>query len=102
MLYMVIEHFRDQSAQKVYQRAHSQGRMLPDGLHYIDSWVDTSFERCFQLMECDDIALFEEWFQHWSDLVKFEVIPVHTSQQAFEAFKNESLSIPTKVPDPSE
>ena len=54
MLFMVIEHFKDRDAKAVYRRAKEHGRMLPEGLKYIDSWVETNFDRCFQLMECDD------------------------------------------------
>ena len=76
MLYMVIETFT-QGAGPVYERAAERGRMLPPGLAYVDSWVDErSLERCFQLMETDDPALFDEWIAGWADLVQFEVVPV--------------------------
>ena len=36
----------------VYERAAVQGRMLPEGLRYIDSWVaGEKLDQCFQLME---------------------------------------------------
>ena len=79
MLVMVIERFRDTAA--VYQRSKERGRMLPDGLEYIDSWVDPEGARCFQLMRYTDVALFEEWASHWSDLVDFEFIPVISSAE---------------------
>ena len=82
MLFMVVERFRDGNARPVYERAGTHGRMLPDGLRYLDSWVEASFGRCFQLMECDDLALLMAWIARWSDLVEFEVIPVVTSSQA--------------------
>lgn len=82
MLFMVIERFRDRNAAAVYRRHREHGRMFPEGLKYIDSWVEPNFDRCFQLMECDDPDLFQQWIEHWQDLVEFEVIPVVTSQQA--------------------
>jgi hypothetical protein len=82
MLYMVIERYVSGPG-PVYERAASKGRMLPDGLVYIDSWVvDASLDRCFQLMETDDPALFEVWTRRWRDLVEFEVFPVVTSAEA--------------------
>jgi hypothetical protein len=82
MKYMVIENYVGGAA-AVYARARDQGRMLPNGLHYLDSWVDAdSRDRCFQLMETDDATLFEEWIARWSDLVTFEVIPVVSSTTA--------------------
>jgi hypothetical protein len=82
MLFMVIERFKDRDAAPVYKRFREHGRMAPDGLKYIDSWVEKNFDRCFQLMECDDTKLFEEWIAHWKDLVDFEVVEVMTSKQA--------------------
>jgi hypothetical protein len=80
MLFMVIERFRDPKL--VYARARERGRLLPDGLRYVDSWVEASFGRCFQLMECDDLSLLMTWISRWRDLVDFEVVPVVTSAQA--------------------
>lgn len=82
MLFMVIEHFKNRDAAPVYRRFDENGRMMPEGLKYIDSWVEPNFERCFQLMETDDPALFQEWVDNWRDLVDFEVIPVVTSAEA--------------------
>ena len=82
MLYMVIENFKDGDAVSVYQRFRDQGRMLPAGLHYHASWVEQSFGRCFQLMECDDPNLFQEWISQWDDLIDFEVVTVNTSEEA--------------------
>ncbi len=79
---MVIERFRGGDARPVYARARERGRLLPDGVRYVDSWVDAGFARCFQLMECDDLALLTEWIARWADLVEFEVVPVITSGQA--------------------
>ena len=82
MLYMVIEKYR-RGAPPVYARAAERGRLLPPGLHYRDSWVDArSLACCFQLMETDEPALFEEWTRRWSDLVAFEIVPVLTSNEA--------------------
>ena len=80
---MVIERFV-RGAPPVYARAAEKGRMLPDGLAYVDSWIDESLERCFQLMETDDPSLFDEWIANWSDLGEFEVVPVIGSAEAAE------------------
>jgi hypothetical protein len=85
MLFMVIERFRGGDAAPVYRRFRERGRMAPDGLRYVDSWVESGFDRCFQLMECDDPRLLDEWTARWQDLVEFEVVPVVTSRQAAEA-----------------
>jgi hypothetical protein len=82
MLFMVIERFKNRDAVAVYRRAKTQGRILPEGLEYVDSWVETNFDRCFQLMECEDPALFEQWVLAWRDLVDFEIVPVMTSKEA--------------------
>ncbi len=85
MQFMVIERFRNGDAAAVYRRFRDHGRMMPEGLKYIDSWIEDNFERCFQLMECDDRRLFEEWIANWEDLVDFEVIPVISSKEAMAA-----------------
>jgi hypothetical protein len=78
---MVIERFVH-GARPVYERAAEKGRMLPDGLVYVDSWIDESLERCYQLMETEDPGLFDEWIANWSDIGTFEVIPVIDSAEA--------------------
>jgi hypothetical protein len=78
---MVVETFLH-GAEPVYARANERGRMLPEGLHYVDSWVTDDLSRCFQLMEADDPSLFEQWIAHWDDLVSFEVVPVLGSDEA--------------------
>ena len=78
---MVVEQFV-QGARPVYERAAEKGRMLPDGLVYVDSWIDESLERCFQLMETEDPGLFDEWIASWSDIGEFEVVPVIDSAEA--------------------
>jgi hypothetical protein len=80
---MVVERFT-QGPGPVYERAAEQGRLLPDGLVYVDSWVDERLDRCFQLMETDDPMLFDEWTASWSDLAEFEVVPVMSSAEARE------------------
>ena len=82
MLFMVIEHFKNRDAKPIYERFAEKGRMMPDGLKYVNSWVERGFDRCFQLMEADDAELFEAWMANWRDLVDFEVIPVMTSAEA--------------------
>ena len=82
MLYMVVEIFKNRDAAPVYKRFRESGRLAPDGLKYISSWVDERLERCFQLMETDDSALLDEWISHWQDIVDFEVFPVINSAEA--------------------
>ena len=82
MLFMVIERFKGGDAAAVFRRFRERGRMLPEGLRYVDSWVAADLGRCFQLMECDDAAPFDQWVSHWQDLVEFEVVPVVTSAEA--------------------
>lgn len=84
MLYMIIERFRDRDAVPVYRRFRDQGRMAPDGLTYVSSWVTLEMDRCYQVMECEDRRILDQWMARWSDLVEFEVIPVVTSAQAVE------------------
>jgi hypothetical protein len=82
MLYMVIEEFKDASA--IYKRFHEKGRMMPDGLKYISSWIDRDLKRCWQVMETDDEKLFRQWTDAWSDLMEFEIIPVCNSTEVAE------------------
>ncbi len=85
MTYMIIERFRDGDAVPVYRRFRDEGRLAPEGLRYVASWVTQDFERCFQVMECEDDRLLSEWMSRWKDLVDFEVIPVVTSAEALTA-----------------
>lgn len=71
--YMVIERFKDDGLDAVYARFRTEGRMLPDGLHYVDSWLSREAGVCFQLMETDRPGLFQVWFDRWRDLVAFEL-----------------------------
>lgn len=83
-MYMVIEHFRNKDPVPVYRRFRDRGRMVPEGLSYLSSWVDQKLERCYQLMETHDRALLDEWMVSWSDVIDFEVHPVVTSKEAFD------------------
>ena len=83
-LYMVVERFKNKDAAPVYRRFRESGRMMPEGLAYVSSWIDDNFERCYQVMETDDRALLDEWMAHWNDLMEFEVYPVITSKEAVE------------------
>ncbi|MGH2570054.1 MAG: DUF3303 domain-containing protein [bacterium] len=86
---MVIERFRPGCVPEVYRRFRERGRMAPDGVQYISSWVDLEFRRCFQVMEAPDEAMLKEWTDHWSDLVEFEIVPVRTSEHAARAIAPE-------------
>ena len=81
-LYMVIERFRNGDAAPVYRRFRERGRLAPEGLNYISSWVTADLTTCYQVMETADRALLDEWLSRWSDLVEFEVHAVMTSQEA--------------------
>jgi len=83
-LYMIVEHFKDKDAVAVYRRFRDRGRLAPEGLRYVSSWVDDRLERCYQLMETHERALLDQWMANWSDLVDFEVHPVMTSNEAAE------------------
>jgi hypothetical protein len=89
MLFMVIERFKNRDAKAVYRRFREKGRMAPDGLSYVESWVETNFDRCFQLMECADVRLLDRWADHWRDLVEFEFVPVRRSKEAAELISTE-------------
>ena len=82
MRYKVVERFKGRDAKSIYERVRERGRMLPDGLAYVDGWVSAKLDVCFQLMDCEDERLFAEWFRAWRDLVEFEVVPVVSSAEA--------------------
>jgi hypothetical protein len=84
MLYVIVEHFKNEDAVPVYRRFRDRGRLAPEGLIYLSSWVDENFQRCFQIMETENRDLLDQWIANWSDLVDFEVYPVMSSQQAAE------------------
>jgi hypothetical protein len=73
---MVIETFAAGAKEKIYERFRKQGRMLPEGLDYVNSWLEKDGDRCFQLMETSDASLFREWTEHWKDLVNFEIVEI--------------------------
>ena len=82
MQFMVIEHFRDGNPVPVYARFRACGRLAPAGLSYVNSWVADDLTTCYQVMECADRTLLDEWIDAWSDLVDFEVVPVISSADA--------------------
>jgi hypothetical protein len=84
MLYMVIESFRGDPT-PVYRRFRDRGRLAPEGLRYVDSWITRDLQRCYQVMDCDDPRLLQKWIDCWKDLVDFEVMPVLTSSEAAAA-----------------
>jgi len=81
---MIIEHFKNRNPVPVYRRFRDHGRLTPEGLQYVSSWVDERLERCFQLMETDDRKLLDEWIANWSDIIEFEIYPVISSKEAAE------------------
>lgn len=85
MLFLVIEKYRDGDPKPVYRRFKEKGRMAPPGARYGFSWVTTDFERCFQVMDCDDRGVLDKWMANWSDIVDFEVFPIITSEKASAA-----------------
>ena len=84
MLYMVVEDFKGDPG-PVYLRFRDRGRLAPDGLRYVASWVTSDLKRCYQVMECEDRRLLDQWIDEWKDLVDFEVVPVITSREAASA-----------------
>jgi hypothetical protein len=85
MLYMIIERFHDGDPVPVYRRFRDKGRLAPDGVRYVQSWVSADFRCCYQVMDCGDPRLIEQWIAGWKDLVDFEVVPVTTSAEAVAA-----------------
>lgn len=86
MLFMVVEHFKDRDPAPAYKRFAEQGRLMPDGLSYVNSWIEVGMDRCFQEMETEDPALLQEWIKSWGDLVDFEVVPVVCSAEMVNLF----------------
>ena len=82
MLFMIVERFKNADPLPIYRRFRERGRMAPEGLRYVSSWVDEKFERCFQIMEATDPGLLDQWIANWRDIVDFEVYPVITSADA--------------------
>jgi Protein of unknown function (DUF3303) len=90
MLFMVVETFRNQNAKAIYHRLRDKGRMMPEGLAYVNSWIAADVSRCFQLMETDDITLLQRWVAEWSDLMGFEIVPVAPSKDVRQALDPQS------------
>ena len=90
MLFMVIEHFDQGRVKEVYGRFAERGRMAPDGLRYLDSWVSADLSRCFQVMECDDVTLLQQWVLAWGDLVRFEIVPLAASKATAAALSGKT------------
>ena len=82
MLYMIIEYFHPGQMKKLYQRFDEKGRMLPEGVEYINSWINEDVTVCYQVMEAASITQLHEWIANWKDLVDFEIIPVISSAEA--------------------
>ena len=89
MFFMVIEHFKSRNPAPVYKRFAEQGRLMPEGLEYVNSWIEVGMDRCFQVMKADDPILLQEWIKNWGDLVDFEVVPVVTSAEMQTLFRQE-------------
>jgi hypothetical protein len=87
MLFMVVERFKNRDAKAVYRRFRDHGRGAPEGLTYVGSWIEANFDRCFQLMECDDPRLLQAWVAFWSDLIEFEIVPVVPSAETRAAIE---------------
>lgn len=84
MLFMVIERFKNRDAKAVYRRFREKGRMAPEGLNYVGSWIEANWDRCFQLMECQDARLLQQWVTQWQDLCEFEFVPVVPSKETVD------------------
>jgi hypothetical protein len=81
---MVIERFKEGAAPEIYRRFCKKGRMMPEGLKYLSSWIADDLKTCWQVMETDDFALFDRWIDNWRDLMEFEIVPVRTSAEVRE------------------
>jgi hypothetical protein len=90
MFFMVVETFRNQDAGAIYRRLREKGRMMPDGLTFVSSWVAADLSRCFQLMEANDITLLQRWITGWSDLMAFEIVPVVAGKDTAQALSGDS------------
>ena len=101
MMFMVIERFRNRDPKPIYRRLRDQGRQMPDDLKYVDSWIDPTFERCFQLMQCDDVRLLQQWIVRWSDLIDFEIVPVVPSKETQEIVAPYLDSAPNRARRPA-
>jgi uncharacterized protein DUF3303 len=84
MLFMVVEKFKNRDAKAIYRRLREGGRGMPAGLTYVGSWIEANFDRCFQLMQCDDARLLQQWVLSWNDLMECEIVPVVPSKETRE------------------
>jgi hypothetical protein len=84
MLFMIVERFKNRDPRPIYRRLQDAGRQMPEGLRYLDSWIEPNFDRCFQLMETGDARLLQQWILGWGDLVEFEIVPVVPSKDTRE------------------
>ena len=84
MLYMVVERFKEGAAPRIYERLREKGRMMPEGLNYVSSWIDHNLKTCWQVMETAEFVLLERWVDNWKDLMDFEIVPVRTSAETRE------------------
>lgn len=82
MRYLIIEHFRKETVKELYQRFDQQGRLMPAGVHYIDSWINEDVSKCYQLMESDSLNGLQKWIANWDDLADFEIVPIISSDEA--------------------
>jgi len=89
MLYMVVERFKNAPA--IYQRLQEKGRMMPEGLEYLSSWIDRDFKTCWQVMQTENPELFDQWTANWNDLMEVEIIPVRTSADVREMMERGKL-----------
>ena len=89
MLFMVVEDFRNRDRKAIYRRFRDKGRMAPNGLQFVNSWMSADMSRCFQLMETDDVTLFQKWVAEWCDLGEYEIVPVVTGKETAEALREQ-------------
>jgi Protein of unknown function (DUF3303) len=82
MLFIIIEHYKNRDAKAVYKRFQEKGRMMPEGMKYLGSWVEPNFDRCFQVIESSEESLIQKWTRNWKDLIEFEILPVLSSAEA--------------------
>lgn len=87
MLFMVVERFKNRDPKPIYRRLRDEGRQMPEGLTYVASWIEANFDRCWQVMECDDPRRFQEWIAKYGDLMEFEIVPVVASKDVQELMK---------------
>lgn len=87
MQFMIIEHFKNKDAKRVGDRFAARGRMMPEGVAYLASWIDPVEMRCFQVMEAPSREALQPWIDAWSDIVTFEIVPVQTSPQFWAGVK---------------